>query len=74
MRRILITLFLLIAAVGLQAQRISHIETTRSWYYVYDDAGKKVYTFSTSQGELVAYSDSPTLLTLKVCSFFPLTS
>ncbi len=58
MRRILITLFLLIAAVGLQAQRISHIETTRSWYYVYDDAGKKVYTFSTSQGELVAYSDS----------------
>ena len=58
MKRILITLTLLIAAVSVQAQKISYIETTRSWNYVYDENGKKVYTFSTSQGEVVAYSDS----------------
>ena len=58
MKRILITLTLLIAAVSVQAQKISYIESTRSWHYVYDENGKKVYTFSTSQGEVVAYSDS----------------
>ena len=58
MKRILIILAMLMAIMGIQAQKISHIEATRSWYYVYDDKGKKVYTFSTAQGELVAYSDS----------------
>ena len=58
MKRILIALVLLIAAVAVQAQKISYIESTRSWHYVYDENGKKVYTFSTSQGEVVAYSDS----------------
>lgn len=58
MKRILIALVLLIAAVSVQAQKISYIESTRSWHYVYDENGKKVYTFSTSQGEVVAYSDS----------------
>ena len=46
------------AAMAAQAQKISHIETTKSWHYVYDDKGKKVHTFSTSQGEVVAYTDS----------------
>ena len=58
MKRILIALIMLIAAVGLQAQKISYIETTRSWNYVYDENGKKIHTFSTSQGEVVAYSES----------------
>ena len=58
MKRILIILAMLMAITGLQAQKISHIESTRSWYYVYDDNGKKVHTFSTTQGEVVAYSDS----------------
>ena len=58
MKRILITLIMLTAIIGLQAQKISYIETTRSWHYVYDEKGKKVYTFSTSQGEVVAYSES----------------
>ena len=58
MKRILLTLVILIAAVAVQAQKISYIETTRSWHYVYDENGKKVHTFSTSQGEVVAYSDS----------------
>ena len=58
MKRILITLLLLMAVAGLNAQKISHIETTRAWCYVYDENGKKVHTFSTSQGQVVAYSDS----------------
>lgn len=54
----LITLMMLMAFTAMQAQKISHIETTRSWHYVYDEKGKKIYTFSTSQGEVVAFSDS----------------
>ena len=58
MKRILIILVMMMTITGIQAQKISHIEATRSWYYVYDDNGKKVHTFSTTQGEVVAYSDS----------------
>ena len=58
MKRILITLMMLMAVIAIQAQKISHIETTRSWHYVYDEKGKKIHTFSTSQGEVVAYSES----------------
>ena len=58
MKRILIILIMLMAFTAIHAQKISYIETTRSWNYVYDENGKKVYTFSTSQGEVVAYSES----------------
>jgi len=58
MKRILLILIMLMAITGLQAQKISHIETTSSWHYVYDENGKKVHTFSTSQGQVVAYSES----------------
>jgi len=57
-RIILIAITLMCTLTSLQAQRISHIETTRSWHYVYDENGKKIYTFSTSQGQVVAYSDT----------------
>ena len=58
MKKILIALVMLMAFTAVQAQKISYIETTRSWNYVYDENGKKVHTFSTSQGEVVAYSES----------------
>lgn len=58
MKRILFILIALMAVTGLQAQKISYIETTHSWNYVYDEKGKKIHTFSTSQGEVVAYSES----------------
>ena len=58
MKRILFTLIMLMAFTAIQAQKISYIESTRSWYYVYDENGKKIYTFSTTHGEVVAYSDS----------------
>jgi len=58
MKRILITLVMLMAMTAIYAQKISYIETTSYWSYVYDDNGKKIHTFSTSQGEVVAYSES----------------
>ena len=58
MKKIIVIFMMIMAFTAMQAQKISHIETTRSWHYVYDDKGKKVYTFSTSQGEVVAYTDS----------------
>ena len=58
MKRILITLIMLMAFTAIQAQKISYIETKSSWHYVYEENGKKIYTFSTSQGEVVAYSEN----------------
>ena len=43
----LFVLFLLIwVSVSVQAQQkeISHIETTKNWYYIYDESGKKIKT------------------------------
>lgn len=49
---------LVLVGKGLQAQSISHIETTKSWYHVYEETGKLVKTISASQGELMGYSAS----------------
>ena len=58
--RIIITLafVLLLSGISLQAQSISHIETTKNLYYIYDQNGKKIKTLSTSQGELKGYSST----------------
>ena len=57
--KLLITLSLMwFSIANLQAQSISHIETTKTWYYIYDQDGKKIKTLSTSQGELKGYSSS----------------
>ena len=57
--KLLITLSLMwFSIANLQAQSISHIETTKNWYYIYDQDGKKIKTLSTSQGELKGYSIS----------------
>lgn len=58
MKQFLITLFALLTVTAVQAQKISHIENTGSWYVVYDDNGKRVRTFSSSSTELVAYSEA----------------
>ena len=58
MKKLLFTLTLLCSIVGLKAQSISHIETTKNWYYIYDQDGKKIKTLSTSQGELKGYSST----------------
>ena len=57
--RILLTLaFVLLSLSNLRAQSISHIETTKNWYYIYNQDGKKIKTLSTSQGELKGYSST----------------
>ena len=58
MKKLLLSIFLLLSVANLQAQNISHIETTKSWYYIYDQDGKKIKTLSTSQGELKGYSST----------------
>ena len=58
MRELLFIFALLCSAVGMKAQSISHIETTKNWYYIYDQDGKKIKTLSTSQGELKGYSST----------------
>ena len=58
MKKMFITAMLLLAVAGLKAQSISHIETTKSWYYIYDEKGRKIKTLSASQGELKGYSST----------------
>ena len=58
MKKLLIIMVLLLSVSGLRAQSISYIETTKNWYYIYDQDGKKIKTLSTSQGELKGYSSS----------------
>lgn len=58
MKKSLFILALLLWNIHSQAQQIGHIETTRSWYYIYDQTGKKTKTLSISIGELQAFSAS----------------
>ena len=58
MQKWIFLFILLFSATCLRAQSISYIETTKSWYYIYDQDGKKIKTLSTSQGELKGYSSS----------------
>ena len=58
MKKLLLSIVLLLSVANLKAQSISHIETTKSWNYIYDQDGKKIKTLSTSQGELKGYSSS----------------
>ena len=46
------------AFAAVNAQSISHIETTKSWYHIYDKGGRMIKTLSTGLGELVGYSSS----------------
>ena len=43
-------------------ESIGYIETTKNWYYIYNQDGKKIRTFTTSQGELKGYSNTFYLL------------
>ena len=44
---------------NLQAQSISHIETTKSWYYIYDQNGKMTLKELINSVDSEEYSDSP---------------
>ena len=58
MKRILGILIMLTLSLSIQAQSISYIETTKGWYHIYDQSGKRIKTISSSQGELVGYSSN----------------
>lgn len=58
MKRLLLSIVLMLSGLSIQAQSISHIETTKNWYYIYDQDGKKIKNISTSQGELKGYSST----------------
>ncbi len=62
MKKLLSVIVMLLCVVALKAQSIGYIETTKSWYYIYDQNGKKIRTVSTNQGELKGYSSSFYLL------------
>ena len=44
---------------NLQAQSISHIETTKNWYYIYDQNGKMTLKELINSVDSEEYSDSP---------------
>ena len=58
MRKLLLSIVLLLSVANLQAQSISHIETTKNWYYIYDQDGKKIKTLSSTIGELQVFSST----------------
>jgi hypothetical protein len=58
MKKLVLPIVLLLSVANLQAQSISHIQTTKNWYYIYDQNGKKIKTLSTSQGELKGFSST----------------
>ncbi|MCH5175900.1 MAG: SLAP domain-containing protein [Prevotellaceae bacterium] len=58
MKKCVIVIALLLSGIGANAQSISHIEATGSWYYVYDQDGKKTNTLSSSIGELQGFCSS----------------
>ena len=58
MKKLVLSIVLLLSVANLQAQSISYVEITKNWYYIYDQDGKKIKTLSTSQGELKGYSST----------------
>ena len=58
MKRILGILIMLTLSLSIQAQSISYIETTKGWYHISDQSGKRIITISSSQGELAGYSSN----------------
>ena len=62
MKRFFFCMLLSLLTLSMQAQRISYIETTRSWYYLYDENGKKIKGISRNMGELKCHWSSFYLL------------
>ena len=58
MSKVAAIIALLLCTIPMHAQIISYIETTKSWYYIYDHDGKKIKTLSRSIGELQGFSSS----------------
>ena len=70
MKKLLIFVFLMVAlSIQAQQKEISYIETTKNWYYVYDETGKKVGGLSRSSiGELKGWGSD--FLVAKYYSYY----
>lgn len=62
MRKLIVALGLFIGTLAMDAQNIGHIEQQGSWYYIYNQAGKKTHTLSASSGVLAGYSSTMFIL------------
>ena len=71
MKRLLGFLIMLALSLSIQAQSISYIETTKGWYYIYDQSGMRIKTISSSLGELAGYSSN--FYIIKLISVFYVT-
>ena len=58
LKQLFLFFVLLFSGICVRAQGISHIKTTKSWYYIYDQNGKKTKALSTNIGELQGFSAS----------------
>lgn len=57
MKKIILALLLFISPVIVMAEQISSVETSGSWVYFYNAAGKKIHTMSSSTaGTVLGYS------------------
>lgn len=57
-KQLTILIIMLSVAIKGQCQHISYIEETKNWYYVYDDAGKKIGGLSRSSiGEVKGWGN-----------------
>lgn len=69
--RQLFTILLFLLAVGVQAQQrqMSYIETTKNWYYVYDEKGQRIGGLSRSSiGEVKGWGSD--FIVAKYYSFY----
>ena len=69
--RQLFTILLFMMAVGVQAQQrqMSYIETTKNWYYVYDEKGQRIGGLSRSSiGEVKGWGSD--FIVAKYYSFY----
>ena len=58
MKKLLLSILLLLSVASLKAQSISYIEAKSNWYYIYDQDGKKTKALSCTVGELQGFSST----------------
>ena len=62
MKKLIIALALAFGAFMASAADIGSIDRSGSWYYIYDQQGKKTKTVASSNGELVGFSSTMFIL------------
>lgn len=59
MKKLIVAFFLMFACMSVFAEKISSVESSGSWVYLYNEAGKKYKTLSASSvGTVMGYSST----------------